>query len=128
MKVTDIRIQIIKFSKNKLKAFSTVILDDSIVLKDLRIFKTERGEFDSMPSVKGQNGEWHEVVSFINTELKEQIENYVLRAYHDEQMKFLPFSEDAQPFLYEMNIDLLFLYKPSPQPYFQRKSFHFHTA
>ncbi len=87
MKVTDIRIQILKSPKTKLKAFSTIILDDSLVIKDLRIFESNRGDFVSMPSVKGQDGEWHEVITLINTELKDQISNYVLRAYHDEQMR-----------------------------------------
>ena len=84
MKVTDIRIRILKSPKNKLKAFATVILDDSLVLRDLRIFGNERGDSVSMPSIKDQNGEWHEVVTLINTDLKNQIENYVLRAYQDE--------------------------------------------
>ena len=87
MKVTDIRIQILKSPKNKLKAFSTVILDDSLVLRDIRIFESERGDFISMPSVKGQDGSWHEVITLINTDLEEQIKNYVLRAYHDELLK-----------------------------------------
>ena len=87
MKVTDVRIQIIKAPKNKLKAFSTIILDDSLVLRDLRIFESERGDFVSMPSIKGQNGEWHEIVTLISTDLKDQISNYVLRAYNDELMK-----------------------------------------
>ena len=87
MKVTDIRIQILKTPKNSLKGFSTVILDDSLVIKDLRIFGNEKGDFVCMPSVKGQNGEWHEVVTIIDTDLKNQITNYVLRAYHDELMK-----------------------------------------
>ncbi len=87
MKVTDIRIQILKSPKTKLKAFSTVILDDSLVLKDLRIFNNDKGDFVCMPSVKDQKGEWHEVITIINTELKNQIENYVLRAYHDELLR-----------------------------------------
>lgn len=87
MKVTDIRIQLLKSPKTHLKAFSTVILDDSLVLRDLRIFSNDKGDFVGMPSVKNQNGEWHEVVTLINTDLKNQIENYVLRAYNDEKMK-----------------------------------------
>lgn len=87
MKITDIRLQILKSPKNNLKAFCTVILDDSLVIKDLRIFSNNKGDFVCMPSVKNQNGEWHEVVTLINTDLKNQINNYVLRAYHDEIMK-----------------------------------------
>ncbi len=87
MKVTDIRIQVFKSPKTNLKALSTVILDDSLVLKDLRIFSNEKGDFVGMPSVKGPNGDWHEVVTLINTELKNQINSYVLRAYHDELLR-----------------------------------------
>ena len=84
MKVTDIRIRTLKTPKNKLKAFATVILDDSLVIRDLRLFANDKGDFVSMPSVKDQNGEWHEIVTLIDTDLKNLIENYVLRAYHDE--------------------------------------------
>lgn len=87
MKVTDIRIQHIKAPTSKLRAFATVILDDCLVLRDLRIFESVRGEFVSMPSIKNQNGEWHEVVTLIDTNLKDQISNYVLRAYRDEKLK-----------------------------------------
>ena len=84
MKVTDIRIRTLKTPKNKLKAFATIILDDSLVIRDLRIFANDKCDFVSMPSVKDQNGEWREIVTLIDTDLKNQIENYVLRAYHDE--------------------------------------------
>lgn len=87
MKITDIRIQHIKTPSSKLRAFATVILDDCLVLRDLRIFESVRGDFVSMPSVKNQNGEWREIITVIDTNLKDQINNYVLRAYHDEKMK-----------------------------------------
>lgn len=87
MKITDIRIQIIKSPKTKLRAFATIILDESIVLRDLRIFESAKGNFVSMPSVKTQTGEWKETVTIINTELNDQISHYVLRAYTDELLK-----------------------------------------
>lgn len=87
MKITDIRIQHIKAPTTKLRAFATVILDDSLVIRDLRIFESVKGDFVSMPSVKDQNGEWREIITIISTELKEQINNYVLRAYHDELLQ-----------------------------------------
>ncbi len=87
MQITDIRISILKFPKNNLKAFSTIILDDSLVIKDLRIFSNEKGDFVCMPSIKGVDGSWHEVVTLIDTDLKNQIDNSVIRAYHDELLK-----------------------------------------
>ncbi len=87
MKITDIRIQIIKSPKTKLRAFATVVLDESIVLRDLRIFESVKGNFVAMPSVKTQTGEWKETVTIIDTELNDQISYYVLRAYTDELLK-----------------------------------------
>ena len=87
MKITDIRISILKSPNNNLKAFSTVILDDSLVIKNLRIFGNAKGDFVCMPSVKGADGSWYEVVTLIDTDLKNQIENKVLRAYHDEELR-----------------------------------------
>lgn len=88
MKITDIRIQFIKSPQTKLRAFASIKLDECIVIRDLRIFQTTRGDyFVSMPSVKTQSGEWKETVTIISTELKEQIDNYVLRAFNDERLR-----------------------------------------
>lgn len=87
MRITDIRLQILKNSQTKLKAFATIVLDDVLAIKDLRIFESVKGDFVAMPSFKTPNGEWREVVAPINTELREQINSYVLRAYHDELLK-----------------------------------------
>ena len=87
MQITDIRISTLKTPRNNLRAFSTIVLDDSLVLRDLRIFSTEKGDFVCMPSIKGSDGSWHEVVTLIDTDLKAQIENKVIRASRDELMK-----------------------------------------
>lgn len=87
MKITDIRLQILKSPQSKLKAFATIVLDDVLAIKDLRIFESVKGDFVAMPSFKTPKGEWREVVAPISTELREQISSYVLRAYHDELLK-----------------------------------------
>lgn len=84
MKITDIRIQLIKQPKNKLLAFAEITLNDALVIKDFQIFTSERGEFVGMPSRKMPDGSWRETVFAINTELAETISTAILRAYSDE--------------------------------------------
>lgn len=84
MKITDIRIQLIKQPKSKLLAFAEITLDDQLVVKDFQIFSSDRGLFVGMPSKKLSDGTWKELIFPIETELAERIKTSVLRAYEDE--------------------------------------------
>lgn len=84
MKVTDIRIQLIKSPRNKLLAFAEITIDDALVIKDFQIFASDRGIFIGMPSRKMPDGSWRETVFPIDTDLARSISDAILRAYNDE--------------------------------------------
>lgn len=84
MKITDIRIQLIKNPRSKLLAFAEITIDESLVIKDFQIFASNRGIFVGMPSKKMSDGSWHETVFPIDTDLAKNISDSILRAFHDE--------------------------------------------
>lgn len=84
MKITEVRIQMIKAPKSKLVAFASITLDETLVIKDFQIFSSVRGYFVGMPSRKVPDGEWRETVFSLSTEYSEYLCNTILRAFEDE--------------------------------------------
>ncbi len=84
MKITDVRIQLIKAPKNKLVAFAGITIEETLVIKDFQIFSSARGYFLGMPSRKMPDGTWREQVFSLSTEFSEYLSNTILRAFEDE--------------------------------------------
>jgi stage V sporulation protein G len=84
VKITDIRIQLIKSPRNKLVAFAEITIDEALVIKDFQIFASDRGAFVGMPSRKMPDGSWRETVFPIDTDLARSISDAILRAFQDE--------------------------------------------
>lgn len=84
MKITDIRIQILKNPKSKLLAFAEITIDEALVIRDFQIISSKNGHFVGMPSRKMPDGSWRDTVFAISTELSETISKMILRAFSDE--------------------------------------------
>ena len=52
LKITEIRVKLTEDPRNKLKAYCCVTIDDSFVVRDLKIIEGSRGPFVAMPSRK----------------------------------------------------------------------------
>ena len=87
MRITDVRIQLIKAPRSKLLAFAGLTFDDALVIKDFQIFSSANGCFVGMPSRKMPDNTWRETVFAINTELADEMKQTILRAYEDELSK-----------------------------------------
>lgn len=81
MKISDIRIRIVKKDESKLKAVASITIDECFVVHDIKVIEGKEGFFISMPSRKTPDGEYKDIVHPINTETREQIRNAVLEAY-----------------------------------------------
>lgn len=84
MKITEVRIQLIKAPKTKLVAFAGVTIDETLVIRDFQIFASVRGYFVGMPSRKMPDGTWREQVFSLSTEFIEYLSSTILRAFEDE--------------------------------------------
>lgn len=52
MKITEIRIKLLLSARDKLRAFASLTLDDTLVVRDIKIIEGQKGLFVAMPSRK----------------------------------------------------------------------------
>jgi stage V sporulation protein G len=79
MKVTKVRMHIEK--KGTLRAFADITLDDCFVVNGLRVIDGRNGLFVAMPSRKREDGSWADIAHPITSEMRQHINETVLREY-----------------------------------------------
>ncbi len=80
MKVTEVRISPAK--GGKVRAFASIVFDDSFIVNDLRVVEGREGQvFVTMPARKTRNGQMRDIAHPLNSEIREQIEQRVLEEY-----------------------------------------------
>mgnify|MGYP004457202573 CR=1 FL=1 len=87
MKITDVRVRIVKNDTSKVKASASITIDDCFVVHDIKIIEGNDGYFMSMPSRKTPDGEFKDIVHPLNTETREQIRDLVLKAFEEAKKK-----------------------------------------
>ncbi|UWG97538.1 MAG: SpoVG family protein [Candidatus Dehalobacter alkaniphilus] len=70
-------------NSGKLKAVSNLVLEDSFVVKNVRVIDGKNGLFVSMPSRQNADGRYSDICFPIRSEVREQIEKEVLDAYYE---------------------------------------------
>ena len=81
MKISDVRVRIVKTDKSKIKASASITIDECFVVHDIKVIEGKEGYFISMPSKKTPEGEYKDIVHPINTETREYISNEIINAY-----------------------------------------------
>ena len=87
MKITDVRVRIVKKDDSKLKAVATITIDDCFVVHDIKVIEGSEGYFVAMPSRKSSEGEHKDIAHPINTETREMIIKMILDAFNEELKK-----------------------------------------
>jgi stage V sporulation protein G len=80
MNITDVKV--FKRDSNQLRGFATIIIDDSFVVKNIKIIQGKNGLFIAMPSYKLKNGEYKDVAHPLNTETRDHLEQLILDKYN----------------------------------------------
>ena len=83
MKISDVRVRIVKNESSKIKASASLTIDDCFVVHDIKVIELngEEGYFIAMPSRKDPDGKFRDIVHPLNTETREQIKTAVLKAF-----------------------------------------------
>ena len=55
MKITEVKVYLRNDGDKKLKAYATITLDDSFVVRDLKVIDGRKGLFIAMPSRKSKD-------------------------------------------------------------------------
>lgn len=82
MKLSDVKIRLIKKQDSRLKAVATLIIDDCFALHDIKIIETLDGtNIVAMPSRKTPDGEYKDIAHPINAETRQIFTDLILDAY-----------------------------------------------
>ena len=79
MESTEVKIFLVE--EDKLKAYVTIILGDSFVVRDLKVIQGTGGLFVAMPSKKRKDGTYRDIAHPMNQETRMVLEKTVLDAY-----------------------------------------------
>ncbi len=78
LKISDVRVRVVKKDESKLKAVASITIDDCFVVHDIKVIEGTQGYFIAMPSRKTPDGEYKDIVHPLNTETREQIRMAIL--------------------------------------------------
>lgn len=82
MEVTEVKV--FPVSEDKLKAYVTITLDNSFVVRDLKVIQGKTGFFVAMPSKKRKDGTYRDMAHPLNQETRQMIEAKVMAEYERE--------------------------------------------
>lgn len=80
MQVTDIRIRKIN-TEGRMKAIVSITFDDAFAVHDIKVVEGDKGLFVAMPSKRMPDGEYKDIAHPISSEVREVIQNVVLKEY-----------------------------------------------
>ena len=83
MKISDVRIRMVKSETSKIKASASITIDECFVVHDIKVVEGNEGFFIAMPSRKTPDGEFKDIVHPLNTETREMIKEVVLKAFNE---------------------------------------------
>ncbi len=86
MKITDVRMRIVKKEDSKLKAVASVTFDDCFVVHDIKVIEGNEGCFIAMPSRKTADGEYKDIAHPIKTETREELIKTILKAFEETKL------------------------------------------
>ena len=87
MRISDVRVRIVKKDDSKLKAVASVTFDDCFVVHDIKVIEGTEGYFIAMPSRKTNDGEYKDIAHPIKTETREELIKVILTAFEEEKAK-----------------------------------------
>lgn len=80
--ITEVRVSL--RNDDKLKAFVSITLNDSFVIRGLKIIKGNTGLFVAMPSRKRPDGQHQDLAHPINDETRRYLTHVVMKEYERE--------------------------------------------
>ncbi len=80
MEITEVKIYLVKDS-GRLKAYATFVIDNSFIVRDVKIIEGDKGLFVSMPSRRKQDGSFRDIVHPLNSDTRSIIEEKIIDEY-----------------------------------------------
>ena len=83
MRITDVRVRVVKKDDKKLRAVASITIEDCFVVHDIKVIEGADGCFIAMPSRKTPDGEYKDIAHPINTETREELRAVILSKYEE---------------------------------------------
>ena len=83
LQITDVK-NTLTINREPVKAFVTFLVDDCLLIRDVKVIKLNGEYFVSMLSKKMKNGVYQDTVALINKETRKLVEEAVLGEYERE--------------------------------------------
>lgn len=82
MQITETKVFKLQDQSGNLKAFAKIVLDEVLVVADLKVMNGQNGLFVSFPSKKNEkDGKWYDSVFPLTAEFRKYITDVVLKEY-----------------------------------------------
>jgi stage V sporulation protein G len=81
MKITCAKVLPVK-DDEKLKAFVTIVIDDCLVIKDLKVIRGAESYFIAMPAKQTKDGRYVDIAHPLNKETRDELEKTILDEYN----------------------------------------------
>ncbi len=95
MEITEVVVRPIE--DEKLRAYVSLTIENSLVIKDIKIVEGKNGLFVSMPSRRRKNGKYQDIAHPINTTFRKTMEDRIFDEYRKILGDNLGAARDIQP-------------------------------
>lgn len=79
MEITEVVIRPVE--DERLRAYVSLTIEDSFVVKDIKIVEGKNGLFVSMPSRRRKNGKYQDIAHPINSDFRRKLEDRIFDEY-----------------------------------------------
>jgi stage V sporulation protein G len=86
MEITEVKVYAAKDS-GRLKAYATIVFDNSFIIRDLKVIEGDKGFFVSMPSRRRKDGTFRDIVHPLNSDTRKRIEDRVVQEFKSVQAR-----------------------------------------
>ncbi|MCB0417064.1 MAG: septation regulator SpoVG [Bdellovibrionaceae bacterium] len=93
MEITEVKV--FPVNEERLKAYVTVIFDNCFVVRDLKIINGNTGLFVAMPSKKRKDGTFRDIAHPLNSDMRNNMEQTILRHYEDELKRMTSAAQES---------------------------------
>src|SRR2546427_12344969 len=97
MRITEVKVFPTK-EVGRLKAYATIVFDNSFIVRDLKVIEGDKGLFVSMPSRRRKDGTFRDIVHPLNSEMRTIIEESIVAEYKkvQESGEFVAHSDNEE--------------------------------
>jgi len=81
MKITEVKVYPAQ-DGGRLKAYATIVFENSFIVRDLKVIEGGKGLFVSMPSRRRKDGTFRDIVHPLNSDMRKTIEDQIVSEYN----------------------------------------------